>query len=177
MKFQSSTSLDKEPGGGEAELSSSPATKEPFLRMGSKRKGKNLNPFSSSSSNASSKAQSSTEGQNQIPNRLMQLAMTKDKKEKKKKKGKGQQSQPGTTSSTRLCKENRAMVKVYLPVLDTEGCCYSVVLIKLYLHLSSPQIPRTLGSQSFKPMERSSSADSLVLHYPTMPHTHNDCIS
>uniref|UniRef100_A0A8C8HLX3 Uncharacterized protein n=1 Tax=Oncorhynchus tshawytscha TaxID=74940 RepID=A0A8C8HLX3_ONCTS len=102
MKFQSSTSLDKEPGGGEAELSSSPATKEPFLRMGSKRKGKNLNPFSSSSSNASSKAQSSTEGQNQIPNRLMQLAMTKDKKEKKKKKGKGQQSQPGTTSSTHL---------------------------------------------------------------------------
>ncbi|XP_070966161.1 A-kinase anchor protein 13 isoform X10 [Oncorhynchus clarkii lewisi] len=94
MKFQSSTSLDKEPGGGEAELSSSPATKEPFLRMGSKRKGKNLNPFSSSSSNASSKAQSSTEGQNQIPNRLMQLAMTKDKQEKKKKKGKGQQSQP-----------------------------------------------------------------------------------
>ncbi|XP_031657893.1 A-kinase anchor protein 13 isoform X9 [Oncorhynchus kisutch] len=94
MKFQSSTSLDKEPGVGEAELSSSPATKEPFLRMGSKRKGKNLNPFSSSSSNASSKAQSSTEGQNQIPNRLMQLAMTKDKKEKKKKKGKGQQSQP-----------------------------------------------------------------------------------
>ncbi|KAM9503908.1 A-kinase anchor protein 13-like isoform 1-T1 [Salvelinus alpinus] len=95
MKFQSSTSLDKEPGGGEAELSSSPATKEPFLRMGSKRKGKNLNPFSSSSSssNASSKAQSSTEGQNQIPNRLMQMAKTKDK-EKKKKKGKGQQSQP-----------------------------------------------------------------------------------
>uniref|UniRef100_A0A673YJ85 A-kinase anchor protein 13-like n=1 Tax=Salmo trutta TaxID=8032 RepID=A0A673YJ85_SALTR len=91
MKFQSSTSLDKEPGGGEAELSSSPATKDPFLRMGSKRKGKNLNPFSSS--NASSKAQSSTEGQNQIPNRLMQLAKTKDKKEKKK-KGKGQQSQP-----------------------------------------------------------------------------------
>eukprot|EP00063_Salmo_salar_P029482 XP_014004317.1 PREDICTED: A-kinase anchor protein 13-like isoform X3 [Salmo salar] len=95
MKFQSSTSLDIEPGGGEAELSSSPATKDPFLRMGSKRKGKNLNPFSSlsSSSNASSKAQSSTEGQNQIPNRLMQLAKTKDKKEKKKKKGKGQQSQ------------------------------------------------------------------------------------
>ncbi|KAM9568305.1 A-kinase anchor protein 13 isoform 4-T4 [Salvelinus alpinus] len=93
MKFQSSTSLDKEPGGGEAELPSSSATKDPFLRMGSKRKGKNLNPFSSSS-NASSKAQSSTEGQNQIPNRLMQLAKTKDKKEKKKKKGKGQQSQP-----------------------------------------------------------------------------------
>ncbi|XP_029551966.1 A-kinase anchor protein 13 isoform X7 [Salmo trutta] len=95
MKFQSSTSLDIEPGGGEVELSSSPATKDPFLRMGSKRKGKNLNPFSSlsSSSNASSKAQSSTEGQNQIPNRLMQLAKTKDKKEKKKKKGKGQQSQ------------------------------------------------------------------------------------
>lgn len=125
MKFQSSTSLDIEPGGGEAELSSSPATKDPFLRMGSKRKGKNLNPFSSS--NASSKAQSSTEGQNQIPNRLMQLAKTKDKKEKKKKKGKGQQSQPGTTSSTHLCKENRAMVKVYLPMLDTEGYCYSVV--------------------------------------------------
>ncbi|XP_070986773.1 A-kinase anchor protein 13-like isoform X1 [Oncorhynchus clarkii lewisi] len=104
MKFQSSTSLDKEPGGGEAELSSSPATKDPFLRMGSKRKGKNLNPFSSSSSssNANSKAQSSTEGQNQIPNRLMQLAKTKDKKEKKKKKGKGQQSQPdpGNTGVT-----------------------------------------------------------------------------
>ncbi|XP_014004320.2 A-kinase anchor protein 13 isoform X5 [Salmo salar] len=104
MKFQSSTSLDIEPGGGEAELSSSPATKDPFLRMGSKRKGKNLNPFSSlsSSSNASSKAQSSTEGQNQIPNRLMQLAKTKDKKEKKKKKGKGQQSQTGTSSTSQV---------------------------------------------------------------------------
>uniref|UniRef100_A0A673WPP5 A-kinase anchoring protein 13 n=1 Tax=Salmo trutta TaxID=8032 RepID=A0A673WPP5_SALTR len=104
MKFQSSTSLDIEPGGGEVELSSSPATKDPFLRMGSKRKGKNLNPFSSlsSSSNASSKAQSSTEGQNQIPNRLMQLAKTKDKKEKKKKKGKGQQSQTGTSSTSQV---------------------------------------------------------------------------
>ncbi|XP_045083081.1 A-kinase anchor protein 13-like isoform X3 [Coregonus clupeaformis] len=105
MKFQSSTSLDKEPGGGEAELSSSPATKDPFLRMGSKRKGKNLNPFSSSSSssNASSKAQSSTDGQNQIPNRLMQLAKTKDKKEKKKKKGKGQsQPDPQNTGVTGL---------------------------------------------------------------------------
>ncbi|XP_028971111.2 A-kinase anchor protein 13 isoform X2 [Esox lucius] len=85
IKFQSSTSLDKDLAGGEAELSSSPATKEPFLRMGSKRKGKNLNPFSSSNS----KAQSSTEAQNQIPHRLMQLA-----KSKKKKKGKGQPSQP-----------------------------------------------------------------------------------
>uniref|UniRef100_A0A6Q2YBN8 DH domain-containing protein n=1 Tax=Esox lucius TaxID=8010 RepID=A0A6Q2YBN8_ESOLU len=102
----------------EAELSSSPATKEPFLRMGSKRKGKNLNPFSSSNS----KAQSSTEAQNQIPHRLMQLA-----KSKKKKKGKGQPSQPGTHQSHR----------------------------------------------PLRPMERSSSADPLVLLYPIMSRHHS----
>ncbi|KAL0968061.1 hypothetical protein UPYG_G00261800 [Umbra pygmaea] len=80
LKFQSSISLDKDLGGADADLlSSSPATKETFLRMGSKRKGKNLNPFSSSSS----KSQSSTEGHNQIPNRLMQLAKSKKKKKSK----------------------------------------------------------------------------------------------
>ncbi|KAJ8247507.1 hypothetical protein GJAV_G00247190 [Gymnothorax javanicus] len=84
LLFQSSSSLDRDMG--ECELSSSPK-KDCMSRLDSKRKGKNFIPFAS---NASLKS-SSGEGQNQIPNRLMQLGKTKDKKEKKKKKGKGQQ--------------------------------------------------------------------------------------
>ncbi|XP_061100499.1 A-kinase anchor protein 13 isoform X2 [Conger conger] len=86
LLFQSSSSLDRDMG--ECELSSSPR-KDSLIRLNSKRKGKNFGPFTSS---ASQKAQSG-EAQNQLPNRLMQLAKTKDKKEKKKKKGKGQQAQ------------------------------------------------------------------------------------
>ncbi|KAG5849112.1 hypothetical protein ANANG_G00106560 [Anguilla anguilla] len=87
LLFLSSSSLDRDVG--ECELSSS-LRKDSLSKLDSKRKGKNFMPFGS---NASQKA-SSSEGQNQLPNRLMQLAKTKDKKEKKKKKGKGQQPQP-----------------------------------------------------------------------------------
>ncbi|XP_070763222.1 A-kinase anchor protein 13-like [Enoplosus armatus] len=69
----------------QVELSSSAPTKEPFLRIGSKRMGKNFNPFSSSSS---SKPQGA-EKESQLPTRLLQLAKPKEKKDKKKKKGKG----------------------------------------------------------------------------------------
>ncbi|XP_074533166.1 uncharacterized protein LOC141796122 isoform X2 [Halichoeres trimaculatus] len=90
IRFHSSGSLDmdskeaEEPK--EVELSSSAPTKEPFLRIGSKRMGKNFNPFSSSSS-SSSKAQGA-EKESQLPSRLLQLTKPKEKKEKKKKKGK-----------------------------------------------------------------------------------------
>ncbi|KAJ8412931.1 hypothetical protein AAFF_G00105130 [Aldrovandia affinis] len=88
LLFQSSGSLDRD--AGEGEPPSSPMKDSPMSRMDSKRKGKNLLPFTSGSSQ---KAQSG-DAQNQIPNRLMQLAKAKDKKEKKKKKGKGQHPQP-----------------------------------------------------------------------------------
>ncbi|CAJ1057087.1 A-kinase anchor protein 13 [Xyrichtys novacula] len=90
IRFHSSGSLDldskeaEEPK--EVELSSSAPTKEPFLRIGSKRMGKNFNPFSSSSS-SSSKAQGA-EKESQLPSRLLQLTKPKEKKDKKKKKGK-----------------------------------------------------------------------------------------
>ncbi|XP_029290435.1 A-kinase anchor protein 13-like isoform X2 [Cottoperca gobio] len=71
------------------ELSSSVPTKEPFLRIGSKRIGKNFNPFSSSSSSKSQGA----EKDSQLPTRLLQLAKPKEKKDKRKKKGKGEQTQ------------------------------------------------------------------------------------
>jgi len=74
----------------QVELSSSAPTKEPFLRIGSKRMGKTFNPFSSSS--ASSKG---AEKESQQPNRLLQLAKSKEKKDKRKKKGKGEQTQTG----------------------------------------------------------------------------------
>lgn len=74
------------------ELSSSVPTKEPFLRIGSKRMGKNFNPFSSSSS---SKPQGA-EKESQLPTRLLQLGKPKEKKDKRKKKGKGEQTQTGT---------------------------------------------------------------------------------
>lgn len=90
-KFQSTGSLDRDPS--EVELSSSPSARDFLSRMDSKRKGKNLNPFSS---NSSQKGQNS-EAQSQMPSRLLQLAKPKEKKDKKKKKGKGQQSQ--TTGS------------------------------------------------------------------------------
>ncbi|KAK5867946.1 hypothetical protein PBY51_012398 [Eleginops maclovinus] len=69
------------------ELSSSAPTKEPFLRIGSKRMGKHFNPFASSSS---SKPQGA-EKESQLP-RLLQLTKPKEKKDKRKKKGKGEQS-------------------------------------------------------------------------------------
>ena len=76
----------------QVELSSSAPVKEPFLRIGSKRMGKNFNPFSSSSSSKSQGA----EKDSQLPNRLLQLAKPKEKKDKKKKKGKGgEQAQTG----------------------------------------------------------------------------------
>ncbi|CAK6978516.1 A-kinase anchor protein 13 isoform X2 [Scomber scombrus] len=91
IRFHSSGSLDldsKEADQSkEVELSSSAPVKEPFLRIGSKRMGKNFNPFSSSSS-SSSKSQGA-EKDSQLPNRLLQLAKPKEKKDKKKKKGKG----------------------------------------------------------------------------------------
>ncbi|XP_057185247.1 A-kinase anchor protein 13 isoform X2 [Triplophysa rosa] len=90
-KFQSSGSLDRDPS--EVELSSSPSAKDLLSRMDSKRKGKNLNPFSS---NSSQKAQNS-EAHSQIPSRLLQLAKPKDKK---KKKGKGHQNQTAEPQST-----------------------------------------------------------------------------
>lgn len=89
-KFQSSGSLDRDPC--EVELSSSPSAKDFLSRMDSKRKGKNLNPFSS---NSSQKAQNSEA----IPSRLLQLAKPKEKKDKKKKKGKGQQNQTAGRAS------------------------------------------------------------------------------
>ncbi|XP_056272585.1 A-kinase anchor protein 13-like isoform X3 [Pseudoliparis swirei] len=93
IRFRSSGSLDldlKEAAEQPkvVELSSSAPTKEPFLRIGSKRMGKTFNPFSSSS--ASSKG---AEKESQQPNRLLQLAKSKEKKDKRKKKGKGEQTQ------------------------------------------------------------------------------------
>ncbi|XP_034391925.1 A-kinase anchor protein 13 isoform X3 [Cyclopterus lumpus] len=92
IRFHSSGSLDldlKEASEQPkvVEPSSSAPTKEPFLRIGSKRMGKNFNPFSSS---ASSKG---AEKESQLPNRLLQLAKPKEKKDKRKKKGKGEQTQ------------------------------------------------------------------------------------
>ncbi|XP_059191879.1 A-kinase anchor protein 13 [Centropristis striata] len=93
IRFHSSGSLDldlkeaaEQPK--EVELSSSAPTKEPFLRIGSKRMGKNFNPFSSSSSSKTHGA----EKESQLPTKLLQLAKPKEKKDKKKKKGKGEQS-------------------------------------------------------------------------------------
>ncbi|XP_030642519.1 A-kinase anchor protein 13 [Chanos chanos] len=100
LKFQSSGSLDRDPS--EVELSSSPLTKEFMFRKASKHKGKNLNPFSASSSSSASGPcdPQGTEAQSQIPNRLLQLAKPKDKKDKRKKKNKGQQSQAADKQST-----------------------------------------------------------------------------
>ncbi|CAL8357843.1 unnamed protein product [Lota lota] len=104
LRFHSSSSLDQESreapeAAKEVELSSSAPTKEPFLRIGSKRMGKNFNPFSSSSSSSSSTSSSSkTQGgdkDSQLPNRLLQLAKTKSKKEKKKKGKEGEREETG----------------------------------------------------------------------------------
>ncbi|KAI1889778.1 hypothetical protein AGOR_G00166440 [Albula goreensis] len=100
LLFQSSSSLDRDMG--ECELSSSPR-KDSFGRMDSKRKVKNFFP---ATSNASQKAPGG-EGQNQIPNRLMSLAKSKDKKDKKKKKGKGHNSQP--TESPHVAVSDQAL--------------------------------------------------------------------
>ncbi|CAI5665804.1 unnamed protein product [Oreochromis niloticus] len=85
LRFHSTGSLDldlKEAAeqAKEVELSSSAPTKEPFLRIGSKRMSKNFNPFSSKAQGA--------EKESQLPSRLLQLTKSKEKKEKKK-KGKG----------------------------------------------------------------------------------------
>ncbi|XP_028285924.1 A-kinase anchor protein 13-like isoform X2 [Parambassis ranga] len=90
LMFHSSGSLDldlneESDQAKEVQLSSSAPTKEHFLRIGSKRMGKNFNPFSSISS---SKPQGA-EKESQLPTRLLQLAKPKEKKDKKKKKGKG----------------------------------------------------------------------------------------
>ncbi|XP_029910505.1 A-kinase anchor protein 13 isoform X2 [Myripristis murdjan] len=93
LRFHSSGSLDFEPREGaeqlkEMEVSSSAPTKEPFLRIGSKKMGKNFNPFSSSSSK-----NQGAEKECQLPTRLLQLAKPKEKKEKKKKRKGGEQTQ------------------------------------------------------------------------------------
>ncbi|XP_057188570.1 A-kinase anchor protein 13 isoform X2 [Triplophysa rosa] len=82
LKFQSSGSMEKEMW--EGELSCSPR-KNSLSRMDSKQKGRSL--FS-----LGGKTQS-TDSQNQIPSRLLQLATSKDKKDKKKKKSKNQAPQ------------------------------------------------------------------------------------
>ncbi|XP_070686695.1 A-kinase anchor protein 13-like [Pempheris klunzingeri] len=103
VRFHSSGSLDLDSKEAaeqpkEGELSSSAPTKEPFLRIGSKRMGKNFNPFSSSSS---SKPQGA-EKESQLPTRLLQLAKPKEKTDKKKKKkakgGEQTQSESKVTS-------------------------------------------------------------------------------
>ncbi|MGH0160406.1 UNVERIFIED_CONTAM: hypothetical protein FKN15_059212 [Acipenser sinensis] len=87
-KFRSTNSLEQV--SSETELPSSPK-KEQLGRTDSKQKGKNLNPFTF---NQSHKSQGG-DGQNQIPNRLLQLAKSKEKKEKKEKKKKKGKGQPG----------------------------------------------------------------------------------
>lgn len=82
LKFQSSGSMEKEMW--EGELTCSPR-KNSLSRMDSKQKGRSL--FS-----LGGKTQS-TESQNQIPSRLLQLATSKEKKDKKKKKNKNQAHQ------------------------------------------------------------------------------------
>ncbi|GAA6232659.1 A-kinase anchor protein 13-like isoform X2 [Lates japonicus] len=100
IRFHSSGSLDLDSKEAaeqpkEVELSSSAPTKEPFLRIGSKRMGKNFNPFSSSS-----KPQGAEKPQeSQLPTRLLQLAKPKEKKDKKKKGKGGEQTQTVTVMS------------------------------------------------------------------------------
>lgn len=62
--------------------------KNPLSRMDSKQKGRNLNAFNPFAPKAVS-----TEGQKQIPNRLLQLTRPKEKKDKKKKKNKSKPTQ------------------------------------------------------------------------------------
>ncbi|XP_078024406.1 uncharacterized protein akap13b isoform X2 [Epinephelus lanceolatus] len=86
IKFPSSGSLDLDSNQAveqpkEVELSSSAPTKEPFLRIGSKRMSKSFNPFSSSKPQGAEKE-----------SKQLQLAKPKEKKDKKK-KGKGEQTQ------------------------------------------------------------------------------------
>ncbi|XP_038563070.1 A-kinase anchor protein 13-like isoform X3 [Micropterus salmoides] len=76
----------------EVELSSSAPTKELFLRIGSKRMGKNFNPFSSSKPQGAQK-------ESQLPTRLLQLAKPKENKDKKKKKKKGKGGEQTQTES------------------------------------------------------------------------------
>ncbi|XP_055011082.1 A-kinase anchor protein 13-like isoform X1 [Boleophthalmus pectinirostris] len=96
VRFPSTTSLDLDCKEAEqtkeVELSTSAPTKEPFLRIGSKRMGKNFNPFASSSSK--------TQGAEKEPSRLLQLTKPKkDKKDKKKKKGEAPPTGTGAVSN------------------------------------------------------------------------------
>lgn len=78
----------------QVELSSSAPTKEPFLRIGSKRMGKNLNPFSSSSSKTQGAEKSRD---SQLSTKLLQLTKSKEKKDKKKKGKTEEETQTGRT--------------------------------------------------------------------------------
>ncbi|KAJ0029539.1 hypothetical protein NQD34_004536, partial [Periophthalmus magnuspinnatus] len=96
VRFPSTSSLDLDckeaEQSKEVELSTSAPTKEPFLRIGSKRMGKNFNPFASSSSK--------TQGAEKEPSRLLQLTKPKkDKKDKKKKKGEAPPTGTGSVSN------------------------------------------------------------------------------
>ncbi|KAM9376697.1 A-kinase anchor protein 13-like isoform 3-T3 [Pholidichthys leucotaenia] len=98
FRFQSTGSLDQDSQAvaehsREVELSSSAPTKETFFRIGSKRLGKNFNPFSSSSS---SKPQAA-EKESQFSSRLLQLTKPKDKKKKKAKRGEHLQTEDKAT--------------------------------------------------------------------------------
>ncbi|XP_049430347.1 A-kinase anchor protein 13 isoform X3 [Epinephelus fuscoguttatus] len=104
IKFPSSGSLDLDSNQAveqpkEVELSSSAPTKEPFLRIGSKRMSKSFNPFSSSKPQGAEKE-----------SKRLQLAKPKEKKDKKK-KGKGEQTQ---TEMDVNCKRNLTGVRRHI---------------------------------------------------------------
>ncbi|KAF4085645.1 hypothetical protein AMELA_G00097470 [Ameiurus melas] len=82
---------------------------EVFSRADSKRKAKNLNPFSSGSGHKGG----ATEPHGQIPTRLLQLTKPRDKKEKKKKKGKGGQQNQATETLGAAAPEPSADKDVY----------------------------------------------------------------
>ncbi|XP_053538155.1 A-kinase anchor protein 13 isoform X7 [Ictalurus punctatus] len=82
---------------------------EVFSRADSKRKAKNLNPFSSGSGHKGG----ATEPHGQIPTRLLQLTKPRDKKEKKKKKGKGGQQNQATETLGAAAPEPSAHKDVY----------------------------------------------------------------
>ncbi|KAM8893040.1 uncharacterized protein AB9W97_012741 isoform 4-T4 [Spinachia spinachia] len=107
IRFHSSGSLDLELKEAAekprvVELSTSAPTKEPFLRIGSKRMKKNFNPFSSSSSSSKTPG---AEKESQLPGRLLQLTKPKEK-DKRKKKGKGEQTPTESTAGVMLDPQN-----------------------------------------------------------------------
>ncbi|XP_069018084.1 A-kinase anchor protein 13-like isoform X2 [Embiotoca jacksoni] len=104
LRFHSSGSLEEAAEQQkEVELSSSAPAKESFLRIGSKRMGKNFNPFFSSSS--SSKLQGA-EKESQLPTKLLQLAKPKEKKDKKKKGKGGEKTQTENKCTVMLDPQN-----------------------------------------------------------------------